>query len=243
MNSDRWNPWVRDEFKRHLLTECERYHITHPLHKDMDEGKMNREQIQAWVANRFYYQINIPRKEAELLTNATSRDYRNKWIQQILHNDTHSDDPGRTEAWLGLGDACELTQDEMWSHNQVLPGVKFAVDAYVNFAKRSSWQDAVCSSLTELFVPEIHQQQLSNWSEHYPWVKQEGVVHFQKRLSQGQCDVDKALAFTLDYFQTRRQQMHALEILNFKFDVLWGMLDAMYMAYCSPFRHGLKQSG
>ncbi len=241
MNNDRHAPWTRDEFKCRLLAEGERYHIYHPFHKAMNEGKMNREQIQGWVYNRFYYQISIPRKDAAILANATSRDFRRKWIQRIIDHDGRGDDPGGIEAWLILGDACGLAREEMWSLDHVLPGVKFAVDAYVNFAKESPWQDAVCSSLTELFAPEIHKQRLSSWPEHYTWIKPEGLGYFQKRLSQANRDVEQGLAITLDYFQTRRQQRHALEILNFKLDVLWGMLDAMYMAYCSPFRHSLTR--
>jgi pyrroloquinoline-quinone synthase len=38
--------------------------------------------------------------------------------------------------------------------------VKFAVDAYVNFARRAPWKEAAMSSLTEMFAPQIHQQRL-----------------------------------------------------------------------------------
>jgi pyrroloquinoline-quinone synthase len=43
--------------------------------------------------------------------------------------------------------------------------------------------------------------------------------------------VQHGLAITLDYFRTREQQEHALNILQFKLDILWTMLDAMWMAY------------
>jgi pyrroloquinoline-quinone synthase len=36
---------------------------------------------------------------------------------------------------------------------------------------------------------------------------------------------------TLDYFTTRAQQQRALEILKFKLDILWAMLDAIEKAY------------
>ena len=32
-------------------------------------GRCSRRQIQGWVANRFYYQENIPRKDAAILAN------------------------------------------------------------------------------------------------------------------------------------------------------------------------------
>jgi len=113
----------------------------------------------------------------------------------------------------------------------VLPGVRFAVDAYVNFARRAPWQEAVCSSLTELFAPEIHQQRLANWPTHYPWVDPAGLNYFQSRVSLARRDVEFGLAFTLDHFTTRMMQERAVEILKFKLNVLWQMSDAIMLRY------------
>jgi len=35
----------------------------------MAEGKLTRAQLQGWVANRFYYQIAIPVKDAAIMSN------------------------------------------------------------------------------------------------------------------------------------------------------------------------------
>ncbi|MDD1636352.1 MAG: pyrroloquinoline quinone biosynthesis protein C, partial [Methylococcaceae bacterium] len=99
---------------------------------------------------------------------------RAKWIQRILDHDGHPGDVGGIEAWIQLGIAVGLTREEITSLKHVLPGVRFAVDAYVNFARRAEWHEAASSSLTELFAPKIHQQRLDNWPEHYPWVDVEG---------------------------------------------------------------------
>jgi pyrroloquinoline-quinone synthase len=119
----------------------------------------------------------------------------------------------------------------MLSLKHVLPGVKFAVDAYVNFARSASWQEAACSSLTEMFAPTIHKQRLAGWPDKYPWITPEGLAYFRKRVTQASRDVEHGLAITLDYFRTREQQERALEILQFKLDILWTMLDAMSAAY------------
>jgi pyrroloquinoline-quinone synthase len=119
----------------------------------------------------------------------------------------------------------------MWTQKHVLPGVRFAVDAYVNFARHASWQEAACSSLTEMFAPTIHKQRLAGWPDLYPWIDQEGLAYFRKRVSQANRDVEHGLAITLEHFRTREQQERAVKILQFKLDVLWTMLDAMWLAY------------
>ena len=223
--------WSRSEFEA-KLREMERfYHTHHEFQQRMDSGRLDRDAIQGWVANRYYYQISIPRKDGAILANCPDREVRRLWIQRLLDHDGRGDDPGGIEAWLRLGEAVGLEREELESERRVLPGVRFAVDAYVNFARRATWQEAVSSSLTELFAPTIHQRRLDNWPTHYPWIRPEGYDYFRKRLGEARRDVEHGLQVTLDLFETRPQQHRALEILKFKLDVLWTMLDAMWLAY------------
>jgi pyrroloquinoline-quinone synthase len=231
-NSTEQAPWSREEFKAQLLQmECY-YHIHHPYHLLMNEGKLNKEQIQGWVANRFYYQISIPIKDAAIMANCPDRESRALWVQRIIdHDGTPQGNAGGIEAWLQLGQAVGLDREEIISQKRVLPGVRFAVDAYVNFARRADWHEAASSSLTELFAPKIHQQRLDNWPSHYPWIDLQGYQYFRNRLSEARRDVEHGLDITLDWYQTRLAQEKMLGILKFKLDVLWTMADSMYMAY------------
>jgi len=223
--------WTHDEFETQLKACGNRYHIHHPFNVMLNTGRATPEQIRGWVANRFYYQINIPIKDAAILSNCPDRAVRRSWVQRILDHDGYGDDPGGIDSWLRLAEAVGLTRAHTESLVDVLPGVRFAVDAYVNFARRAPWQEAVCSSLTELFAPEIHKQRLKNWPEHYPWIEPGGLQYFQSRVSLARRDVEFGLAFTLDHFRTREQQERALTILQFKLDVLWQMNDALALRY------------
>lgn len=224
-------PLTRQEFEDALRAKGALYHTEHPYHRAMYEGRSTPEQIRGWVANRFYYQINIPLKDAAIMANCPDPEVRRQWVQRIIDHDGESGHDGGIEAWLNLGEAVGLTREEILSQEHVLPGVRFAVDAYVNFARRASWQEAASSSLTELFAPKIHQSRLDAWPQHYPWIKPEGYSYFRKRLSEARRDVSHGLDITLDHYTTREQQDRMLEILQFKLDVLWSMLDAMTMAY------------
>lgn len=228
---DTTQPWSRQEFETHLRSKERYYHIHHPFHVRMNSGQLQPDAVRGWVANRFYYQTSIPIKDAAIMANCHERDVRRQWIQRIIDHDGMEGESGGIEAWLQLGEAVGLTREELCSERQVLPGVRFAVDAYVNFARRASWQEAACSSLTELFAPRIHQRRLDSWPTHYPWIKTEGYGYFRKRLAEARRDVEHGLQITLDHFQTREQQEHALRLLQFKLDVLWSMLDAMWVAY------------
>lgn len=231
MSSANNQAWSREEFEQKLRAMEKYYHIHHPIHVLMNEGKLSPEQLRGWVANRFYYQVMIPIKDANIMANCPDRETRAKWVQRILDHDGHPGDTGGIEAWIQLGIAVGLSREEITSLKHVLPGVKFAVDAYVNFARRSEWHEAASSSLTELFAPKIHQQRLDNWPDVYPWVEPEGYKYFRKRLTEARRDVEHGLELTLDWYKTREQQERMLEILKFKLDVLWTMADAMYLAY------------
>jgi pyrroloquinoline-quinone synthase len=82
-----------------------------------------------------------------------------------------------------------------------------------------------------MFAPEIHKQRLANWPEHYPWIDRAALHYFQSRVSLARRDVEFGLAVTLDRFTTREAQERALQILQFKLDVLWQMNDAMALRY------------
>lgn len=224
-------PWPREEFEAHLRALGKRYHIHHPFNLRLNSGRCSPDEIRGWVANRFYYQINIPLKDAAILSNCEDRDTRRLWVQRILDHDGHGDDAGGIEAWVRLGEAVGLARDDLWSLSHVLPGVRFAVDAYVNFARRAPWQEAVCSSLTEMFAPQIHKDRLATWPEAYPWIVQEGLQYFRSRIPLAGRDVEHGLAVTLDYFRTPAAQRRAIEILQFKLDILWSMLDAIERGY------------
>jgi len=223
--------WTREEFEQRLRDKGRAYHIHHPFNVMLNSGRAQPEQIRGWVANRFYYQVSIPIKDAAVLSNCDDRAVRRNWVQRILDHDGYADDPGGIESWLRLAEAVGLERSRVESLTDVLPGVRFAVDAYVNFARRAPWPDAVCSSLTELFAPEIHKQRLASWPEHYPWIERAGLHYFQSRVSLARRDVEFSLALTLDRFRTREDQERALGILQFKLDILWQMNDAMALRY------------
>jgi len=230
-------PLSRDEFEAQLRDKGKSYHIYHPFHVMMAEGTLTESQLRGWVANRFYYQIAIPVKDAAIISNCPDREIRREWIQRILDHDGYRiggiEDPGGIEAWIRLGEAVGLSRDDVTSLRLVAPATRFAVDAYINFARQRPWQEAVASSLTELFAPHIHQQRIDTWPEKYPWVRTEGLQYFKNRLTQARRDVAHGLTFTLDYFsQSRALQERALEILQFKLAVLWALADAIMLQQC-----------
>jgi pyrroloquinoline-quinone synthase len=228
-------PWSREVFEQHLRERGRAYHIHHPFNRMLNEGRASVEQVRGWVANRFCYQSAIPLKDAAILANCDDRDVRRGWVQRILDHDGFElgglRDDGGIEAWLRLADAVGLARGEVQDQRHVAPAVRFAVDAYVNFARRAPWQEAVCSSLTELFAPEIHKQRLATWPGHYPWIASDGLAYFRDRVGKARRDVEQGLAITLSHFDTRPLQQRALEVLQFKLDILWAMNDAMAQKY------------
>jgi pyrroloquinoline-quinone synthase len=227
--------WSRSEFEAQLRERGKSYHIHHPFNVMLNTGRATPEQVRGWVANRFYYQIAIPIKDAAILSNCPDGAVRREWIQRILDHDGFEiggiKDAGGIEAWLRLAEAVGLTREEVQDLRHVAPAMRFAVDAYINFARRAPWQEAVCSSLTELFAPEIHKQRLATWPEHYTWIEPDGLSYFRNRVSQARRDVEQGLAVTLEHFNTRSLQERALEVLQFKLDILWAMNDAMATKY------------
>lgn len=204
-----------------------KYHDKHPFHLRLNEGTLSPLEVRAWIKNRFYYQTQIPIKDAIVLSKLPSREDRRKWIRRVMDHDGDASDPGGIEAWLCFGEAAGLTREDMLDESTLLPGVRFAVDAYVNFCRLHTWYESVASSLTEMFSPSLISDRMVAIRNHYPWIDESGLRYFQKRLSQAPADCDHALQLVLDYGTNEERQRQAIESLSFKCDVLWSILDAI----------------
>jgi pyrroloquinoline-quinone synthase len=225
---------VSDEFVERLRAQGGRYHNLHPFHVRMDAGELTREELQRWVSNRFYYQKCIPLKDAAILANCPEVAVRRQWIQRIVDHDGTAEGTGGTESWLRLGESLGVTRDHLQSEQGVLPGVRYAVDAYVNFARQKPWVEAVASSLTELFGPGAMKVRLEALERHYPWIDPAGLEYFRTRLVQAPRDAQYALDLTVARCRTLEQQDAAVAALRFKTEVLWAQLDAIERGDTQP---------
>jgi pyrroloquinoline-quinone synthase len=224
-----------EEFEQRLRQiGAERYHNKHPFHQRLHEGKLNKGQVQAWVLNRFYYQYSIPLKDAALMSRAEDPAFRREWIRRIIDHDGASEDQGGIERWLILAEAVDLDRDYVRSLAGILPATRFAVDAYVRFVRDKSLLEAVASSLTELFAPDLHKTRIEAMLRNYAFANERSLIYFQTRLTQAPRDVQFGLAYVLREARTRDQQEAALAALRFKTDVLWAQLDALSYAYVAP---------
>ena len=228
-------PWSRDEFTEHLRAIGQaRYHDKHPFHRLMNDGRLSREQLQLWVANRFYYQKNIPIKDAILLSRCPDRAIRQKWIQRIHDHDGTESGPGGIDKWLRLAAATGVAPEELEDDRRLLAGVRYAVDAYVKFVETRPWVEGVASSLTELFSPNLMATRLAAFEEHYTWIDPAALAYFRSRLTQAPRDTDHGLGIVLDHCITRPEQERAAAALRFKCDLLWAQLDAIYHQCVTP---------
>ena len=214
-----------------LRAHSQSYHSAHPFHLRMNEGALRPDQIRGWVANRYYYQEMIPRKDAAILANCPDPAVRRRWIRRIIDHDGDRPGQGGIEAWLRLGEACGLTREEISDHRHLVPGVRFAVDAYVTFARTRPWVEAVASSLTELFAPDLMAERLAAFEQRYTWIAPDGLAYFRARLEQAPRDSEHALEVVTQYCRTPLDRDAAVAALSFKCDVLWSMMDAIDQAH------------
>jgi pyrroloquinoline-quinone synthase len=227
---DALEPLTGEDFVAALRQQSEGYHHKHPFHLLMNAGRLNRGQLQLWVANRFYYQQNIPIKDAAILSNCPYPAVRRRWLQRIIDHDGAAEGQGGLEAWLRLAEAVGLTRAEVLDGRHVLPAVRFAVDANVQFARTRPWIEAVAATLTELFAPDLMKERLAAFERYYPWVDSAGLSYFRTRLTQAPRDAAYALELVQQYCRTRLEQDRAVAALSFKCAVLWSVLDAIHHA-------------
>jgi pyrroloquinoline-quinone synthase/pyrroloquinoline quinone biosynthesis protein D len=225
----------RDEFEAALRDiGARRYHNLHPFHGLLHSGKLSRDQVCAWALNRYYYQSMIPVKDASILARMHDAELRRIWRQRIVDHDGERAGDGGIERWLRLTDGLELERSYVVSTAGILPATRFAVEAYVHFVRERSLLEAIASSLTEMFSPNIISERVAGMLANYAFISRETLSYFDKRLTQAPRDADFALGYVLQHATTPALQHDALRALSFKCDVLWSQLDALYFAYVEP---------
>ncbi|HTG38893.1 pyrroloquinoline-quinone synthase PqqC [Sphingomonas sp.] len=213
---------------------AERYHNRHPFHRLLHDGLLTRGQVQAWALNRYYYQANIPAKDAILMARLPSPDLRREWRRRIEDHDGNGGSPGGIERWLRLAEGVGLNRALVEGAGAVLPATRFAVDAYVHFVRDRTLLEAIASSLTELFAPTIIAERVSGMLAHYDFVEPDTLAYFTPRLTQAPQDSEWALSYVKAAADTGEKQAAVLAALRFKCDVLWSQLDGLYYAYVAP---------
>jgi pyrroloquinoline-quinone synthase len=213
---------------------AERYHHLHPFHRMLHEGRCTRGQVQAWALNRYYYQANIPAKDATLIARLPTPELRREWRRRLVDHDGDAPGTGGVARWLKLAEGVGLDRAFVESTAGILPATRFAVDAYVAFVRDRPVLEGIASSLTEMFSPTIIAERVSGMLANYDWITQETLAYFTPRLTQAPRDVEFALNYVKTHARTRAEQEGVLAALRFKCDVLWTQLDALHHAYVSP---------
>ena len=210
-----------------------RYHNLHPFHHLLHGGKLNKGQVQAWSLNRYYYQSTIPIKDAVVVSRFHDRATRIEWRHRIADHDGDLGSEGGIERWLKLTTGLGLNPDYVTSTEGILPATRFAVEAYVHFVRERTPLEAIASSLTELFAPNLHQERIAGMLEHYDFIDPDVMSYFSRRLEQAPRDADFALDYVKAHARTPEERRLVCNALIFKTNVLWVQLDALYHAYVS----------
>ena len=222
----------REDFVAILREEgARRYHDNHAFHQRMHRGELSRRQLQGWVLNRFYYQTRIPIKDALILSKSEDAAFRRLWIHRIHDHDGEREGEGGLSLWLRLAEGVGLDRGEVLGLTRVEPAVRFACDAYVALVRERTLLEAVASSLTEFFAPDIMSRRIAAWEQHYPWIDQGTLDYFRTRVTRARTDSHEAIDFVTAHARTRAEQDACVAALIRKCEILWGMLDGIAAAY------------
>jgi pyrroloquinoline-quinone synthase len=223
-------PLSAEEFVAALRGLSHRYWGTHPFHHRLHAGELSEYELRTWAANRWYYQRMLPQKDAAIISNCPLPEIRRGWLDRIVYHDGTVSGEGGIERWLRLCTAVGLERDEVLDERHVVPGVRFAVDAYVTFARTKPWVEAVASGLTEMFAGHLMRQRVADMLANYAWISRTDLAYFTNRIDKVSGEGKDTLDIVVRHCETREQQDRAIAALSFKCDVLWSMLDAIERA-------------
>jgi pyrroloquinoline-quinone synthase len=221
-------PLTGKDFVERLRSEgASRYHHRHPFNVRMHAGQLEKRDLQRWVQNRYYYQTRIPIKDALIVSKSEDPAFRRTWIRRIGDHDGSKEGEGGLHEWIVLARGLGLDAAEVRTCRNVLPAVRSVCDSYVDLVRARSLVEAVASSLTEHFAPDIMTTRIAAWERHYPWVDSAALAYFRSRIPRATRDAEEALSFVVEHATTREMQEACVRALVDKCKILWALLDAV----------------
>jgi pyrroloquinoline-quinone synthase len=215
----------------------ERYHHRHPFNLRLHGGGCTRDEVRRWIRNRYYYQTRIPLKDGLILTKSEDREFRRGWIRRIRDHDGDDARTGGLELWLRLAEAAGLERAEVAGLRNVLPGVRRACDAYVEFVASHDLLASVASSLTELSAGPFLGERAEAFRKHYGWIEEAGLEYFLSRTTQAPRDAAEGLGYVLAHARTPEDQARCAAALERKCEILWALLDGVEWGGRTPRLH------
>lgn len=218
---------------RQVRTALEpRYVDKHPFMQLLYRGRLNRKQVQAWIMNRFYLQNNITSKDAAILSNCPIPEVRRIWLSRMLRREGMGDTVGDVDGWLAFAEAAGLRKETVLAA-KCLPGVRFAVEGLLSFAKKGSWLDGVATSLYELPAKEELAKRTMALKTHYQWVRPEGMKFFVSRMARIERDADAVVDLVTTYADGTKGLRSAVGAALRMGEVIWSIHDSIYVNYVS----------
>jgi pyrroloquinoline-quinone synthase len=205
----------------------EKYHHRHPFNLRLHGGQCSPAEVRRWIANRYYYQTRIPLKDGLILTKSEDREFRRGWIRRIHDHDGDGTRAGGLELWLRLAEAAGLDRAEVASLRRVLPGVRRACDAYVEFVASHDLLASVASSHTELAAGAFLGERAEAFRKHYGWIEEAGLAYFLSRTTQAPRDAEEGLAFVLEHARSSGEEARCEAALLRKCEILWALLEGV----------------
>ena len=224
-------PLTREEFVEEVKGALEpRYVDKHPFMQALYTGKLSKKQVRAWIVNRFYLQNSIGSKDAAVVSNCPVPEVRRIWISRTLRREGMGESVGDVDGWLEFAEAAGLRKDTV-REARCLPGVRFAVDGLVNFARRATWLEGIATSLYEVPAREELVRRAEALKAHYRWIRPEGMKFFMSRIGRVDRDSSVVVDLVTSYARDRKAQEAAIRAALQMRDVTWSMHDAVYMNY------------
>ena len=171
----------------------------------MHDGRCTKIQLQAWALNRYFYQAMIPIKDATILSRIEDPALRRAWRQRIIDHDGEREADGGIHRWIKLAEGLGLDRDLVVGARAILPITRYAVEAYVHFCATKPLLEAIASSLTELFSPDIIGERVSGMLANYDFVTRDTLAYFTARPPQAQRDAD----FAIEWVKAQRTHRRA----------------------------------
>ena len=210
----------------------------HPVRQLLLTGRLTKEQLQWWARNLYHEFSNIHRFFGVRYQKCPVAELRRALIENMIEEEGEDmigrKHPSHAELWRRFGEGVGVPREEMLGY-EPLPGIRAALEMYVQLVQQSHWAVAIGTGLVfEGGGPKRMKEEREALERHYPWIPSRALDFFRVHEYHDEGHGN----FCVDVIRQHCMELHLQEemraAVRSRADIMWLQNDSIYHAFVRP---------
>ncbi len=210
----------------------------HPVRRLLLTGRLTKEQLHRWIKNQFHEFRNIHRFFGVRYQKCPVPELRRELLENMVEEEGEDLFGGRypshAELWVRFAEGAGIQREEIVSY-EPLPGIRAALEMYVQLVQQCHWAVAIGTGLVfEGGGPKRMGEERDALEKFYPWIPSGALDFFRAHEYHDVGHGNTVIDVIKKYCMEKHLQDEMRYAVKTRTDIMWLQNDCIYHAFVRP---------